>query len=86
VQLGGRLLASEQFSSKEEGSAEKTANAMKVSASASFSYGAFEASASYGRESQNAGEKTNQTSQMNNSLSWEAQGGDTVLCNKSVPT
>ncbi|KAK6526456.1 hypothetical protein TWF694_005042 [Orbilia ellipsospora] len=81
VQLGGRLFASEQFSSKSAASSTETANAMKVAASASFSWGAFSASASYSRETNDASSKSNTSSQMSSSLSWEAQGGDTILCN-----
>ncbi|KAK6535943.1 hypothetical protein TWF281_000192 [Arthrobotrys megalospora] len=81
VQLGGRLFASEQFSSTESGAATKTANAMKYSAAASFSYGSFSASASYSKEKNSTEESKTQSSQMSSQLSWEAQGGDTVLCN-----
>ncbi|KAK6357615.1 hypothetical protein TWF718_001923 [Orbilia javanica] len=81
VQLGGRLFASEQFSSSAVGSSTKTANAMKWSAAASFSYGSFSASASYSKEENEVKTDSKNSSQMSSQLSWEAQGGDTVLCN-----
>ncbi|KAF3186506.1 hypothetical protein TWF788_003364 [Orbilia oligospora] len=81
VQLGGRLFASEHFSSEEEGTSTKTANAMKWSAAASFSYGSFSASGSYSKEKNSVGTTENKSSSMSSQLSWEAQGGDTILCN-----
>ncbi|RVD81182.1 uncharacterized protein DFL_009056 [Arthrobotrys flagrans] len=81
VQLGGRLFASEQFSSTASGESTKVANAMKYSAAASFSYGSFSASASYSKEENSASSTSKQSSQMSSQLSWEAQGGDTILCN-----
>ncbi|KAF3139823.1 hypothetical protein TWF703_003401 [Orbilia oligospora] len=81
VQLGGRLFASEHFSSEEEGSSTKTANAMKWSAAASFSYGSFSASGSYSKENNSVDTTENKSSSMSSQLSWEAQGGDTILCN-----
>lgn len=82
MELGGKLFASERFSSSETGSVAEKANAMKASASASFSYGSFQAEVSYSQESQTKVAAKNQESQMQKSLSWEARGGDTILCNK----
>ena len=82
VELGGKLFASEQFSSSETGEATERANAMKASASASFSYGSFQADAIYSQESQSKVATTSQESRMAKSLSWEARGGDSILCNK----
>ncbi|OGM41150.1 hypothetical protein ABOM_009856 [Aspergillus bombycis] len=81
VELGGKLFASEQFTSEESAKAEEKANAMKASASASFSYGAFSASASYSQENQQSESRNASSSQMTNNLTWEARGGDTILCN-----
>jgi hypothetical protein len=82
VELGGKLFASERFTSNEESEVSERANAMKISASASFSYGAYQASASYGTETQTLNRTTSGASRMEKSLSWEATGGDTILCNK----
>ncbi|KAJ5995849.1 hypothetical protein N7481_002826 [Penicillium waksmanii] len=81
LQLGGKLYASEQFTSSESASAEEKSNAMKASAQASFSYGTFQASASVSYEENGKSSGSNQSSRMSNSLTWEAQGGDTILCN-----
>ncbi|KAE8422329.1 hypothetical protein BDV36DRAFT_311443 [Aspergillus pseudocaelatus] len=81
VELGGKLVASEQFTSEDSARAEEKANAMKASASASFSYGAFSASASYTQENQANSSNNTSRSQMTNQLTWEARGGDTILCN-----
>ncbi|KAB8275341.1 hypothetical protein BDV30DRAFT_247588 [Aspergillus minisclerotigenes] len=81
VELGGKLFASEQFTSEESAKAEEKANAMKASASASFSYGTFSASASYSQEKQAKEANNFSSSRMTNNLTWEARGGDTILCN-----
>ncbi|CAI7669546.1 unnamed protein product [Penicillium pancosmium] len=81
LQLGGKLYASEQFTSSESANAEEKSNAMKASAAASFSYGTFQASASVSYEENGTSSGSNQSSKMSNSLTWEAQGGDTILCN-----
>ncbi|EPS39956.1 hypothetical protein H072_6225 [Dactylellina haptotyla CBS 200.50] len=70
VQLGGRIFASEQFSSTESSSSAQTANAMKVAASASFSAGSFSASASYSRETQGAESRTNQNHSPSSPPKW----------------
>lgn len=57
-------------------------NTMKASAGASFSPA--QISASYSQGSQTASDKSKQTSSLNSSLSWQAQGGTTLHCNKSV--
>ncbi|XHF98081.1 hypothetical protein AWENTII_001651 [Aspergillus wentii] len=82
VELGGKLFASEKFTSAESSKAEEKANAMKVSAAASFSYGAFEANVSASHETQKNSAKSGSRSSMSNSLTWEARGGDTILCNE----
>ena len=57
---------------------------MKASAQASFSYGTFQASASVSYEKNEKSSGSNQSSKMSNSLIWEAEGGDTILCNEWV--
>ncbi|CAG8909801.1 unnamed protein product [Penicillium egyptiacum] len=55
---------------------------MKYKAGLSFSAGSFfQASASYGHEEQHNGPTQNQNSHMQKTLSWEARGGDTIVCN-----
>ncbi|KAF7587385.1 hypothetical protein BBP40_007351 [Aspergillus hancockii] len=81
VELGGRLHSSESSDSFAEGKVEEKARSLKISAAASFSsaYAQGSASGSYGTANNNS--KTQQNSSLNNSLSWEAKGGDTLLCN-----
>ncbi|KAK2763914.1 hypothetical protein FQN54_009533 [Arachnomyces sp. PD_36] len=81
VELGGKLFATERFTSSDTAKASEKANAMKYSASASLSGGSFQASGSYSKETQEEGKTTKESSSMQNSLSWEACGGDTILCN-----
>ncbi|KAJ5108605.1 hypothetical protein N7456_005280 [Penicillium angulare] len=81
VELGGKLFSKEQFTSTDDASSMEKANAMKISAAISFSSPVVQASASYSQEKQSSSGQTNQSSNMNKALSWEAVGGDTTLCN-----
>lgn len=58
------------------------AKSMKAAASLSFSspWVQASASASYGSASNNMTE--NKTSSLDMTMTWEAKGGDTLLCNK----
>jgi hypothetical protein len=82
IELGGKLFATEQFTSEDTKSTSEKANAMKMSAAISFSSSWVQGSASYSKETQHAESSSNQFSSMNKALSWEAVGGDTTLCNK----
>jgi hypothetical protein len=82
VELGGKLFATEQFTSTDTASTSEKANAMKASAALSFSSPWVQGSFSYSKETQHAESSSTQTSNMSKALSWEAVGGDTTLCNK----
>lgn len=82
VELGGKLFSSEQLISTAEADKKKTANALKVSAKASFAYGLHLLGGEGKYEKQEQGQEEHSDSRMQNSLSWEAQGGDTILCNE----
>lgn len=82
IELGGRLFSSEKFSSLSTAEKTKTANAMKIAASASFSSTYASGSASASNEDSSAGSDEKSNSSMQRSISWEAQGGDTLLANK----
>lgn len=84
VELGGKLLAKEQFTSSDRADTAEKANALKVSAALSFSSPWVQGSASYSKDKQHAENSAHQTSRMSKALSWEAVGGDTTLCNKSA--
>jgi hypothetical protein len=60
----------------------EAASAMKASASASLSGPWIQLSASYAKEKQENSSGGNKISQLQRSISWQAQGGDTLLCNK----
>ncbi|OOQ89179.1 hypothetical protein PEBR_10955 [Penicillium brasilianum] len=81
IELGGKLFATEQFTSEDTKSTSEKANAMKMSAAISFSSARFQGSFSYSKETQHAESSSDQFSSMNKALSWEAVGGDTTLCN-----
>ncbi|KAJ5312268.1 hypothetical protein N7508_003098 [Penicillium antarcticum] len=81
VELGGKLFATEQFTSEDKASTSEKANAMKISAALSFSSPWVQGSASYSNDKQHAESESKQTSSMSKALSWEAVGGDTTLCN-----
>ncbi|KAK2756961.1 hypothetical protein FQN54_004929 [Arachnomyces sp. PD_36] len=81
VQLGGRLHAAEDVKSSSTSTKEEKANAFKAAVSASFAGPSAQGSASYSHESKSASEGTEQKVSYNKSMSWEAQGGDTLLCN-----
>ncbi|KAL7928628.1 hypothetical protein V8C35DRAFT_317808 [Trichoderma chlorosporum] len=81
IELGGRLYSSQE--SKTIGGADATekANAMKVAASLAISSSFVQASASASHEKQSVENDTTNKSNLNSSISWEAQGGNTLLCN-----
>ncbi|KAJ5889248.1 hypothetical protein N7504_010058 [Penicillium tannophilum] len=81
IELGGRLFSSEKLSAFGKATAAEAAKAMKVSAAASFSSKYVSGSASYSQEDQTNGKDSSSTQSMQSSISWQAQGGDTLLCN-----
>ncbi|KAK2604008.1 hypothetical protein QQS21_003844 [Conoideocrella luteorostrata] len=81
VQVGGRLFATEDVTTAESGSSQETASSMKAAASASFSGWGAEASVSASHEKNASGSITSSTSKSTKTLSWQANGGDTLLAN-----
>jgi hypothetical protein len=86
VQLGGRLSSSQKVVQTNDESVTAQAEKLKASASASVSSSFFKASASYSREKQSNQSQSSSKKDLNSSMAWEATGGDTLLCNKYVPT
>jgi hypothetical protein len=82
VQLGGRLSSTEENSSTTKAITEEQKSQFKAAASASISSSFAQASfsASHGRGHEDT--KSGKDAKMQKSISWEAKGGDTVLCNK----
>lgn len=82
VQLGGRLLASEEFDSSITTSASDVKNALKVQASLSFkkpSSAGVSAGFDWGSGDGTQNHTTN--SHTDSTLQWQANGGDTLLAN-----
>lgn len=84
VQLGGALFASEYSKAVGEQTKEAKTKAMKASAAASFSSPWAQASANASTSNGSDSEKNNSTQHLENSMAWEAIGGDSLLCNKYV--
>lgn len=81
VELGGRLFSSESSSNISGASASEKANRMKIAASASFSSPVVQASASASHQTESTDKETQAQSRLNKSISWRAQGGNTLLAN-----
>lgn len=84
VELGGRLHATEDSAALGETTVSEKSKAMKASASLSFSSPWVQASASASHASSNAQNDDQSKSSLNMSMTWEAKGGDTLLCNKYI--
>lgn len=82
VQLGGRLFASEEFDSSSKTEASDTKKAMKFQAAASFRSNAVVAGVSGGRGESDGEKKNSSAGRHESTLTWEANGGDTLLSNK----
>ncbi|KAJ6148985.1 hypothetical protein N7471_000184 [Penicillium samsonianum] len=81
IELGGRLFSSEKFSALGTKTEDEAATAMKIAAAASFSSSFVSGSVSYGQEKQTNAQNSSSNRAMQSSISWQAQGGDTLLCN-----
>ncbi|OQD81684.1 hypothetical protein PENANT_c026G06275 [Penicillium antarcticum] len=81
IELGGRLFSSEKFSALGSTTEDEAASAMKIAAAASFSSSYVSGSASYSQENQTNAKNSSSNRNMQSSISWQAQGGDTLLCN-----
>ncbi|KAE8141608.1 hypothetical protein BDV38DRAFT_268395 [Aspergillus pseudotamarii] len=84
VELGGRLFSSEKFSTLGTSSESEATKQMKISASASFSSKFVSGSVGYSQENGQSAQNSDSRRSMQSSISWQAQGGDTLLCNKQV--
>ena len=82
VELGGRLHATEDSAAMGKSSASEKAKAMKAAASIEFSSPYVQASASLSYGSSSAEKNESSSSTFNKTMTWEAKGGDTLLCNK----
>ncbi|KAI2795096.1 hypothetical protein POX_a01700 [Penicillium oxalicum] len=81
VQLGGRLHSVESTESIAGSTAQEKASALKAAASASVSGYGFQASVSASHETTNNSSTERSQSSSSHSITWHADGGDTLLCN-----
>ncbi|PHH89965.1 hypothetical protein CDD83_4855 [Cordyceps sp. RAO-2017] len=81
VQLGGRLFTTEDVSTAAGSSSEDTANSMKIAAAVSFQGWGADVSVSASNESKSSSSASQATKQSVKFLTWQANGGDTLLCN-----
>ncbi|KAF7590922.1 hypothetical protein BBP40_002228 [Aspergillus hancockii] len=78
-ELGSRLFLSKKFSALGTKTKKEAARAMKAAASVLFSSKYVSGSASYGQEDQSNSRDNNPSRTMQSAISWQAQGGDTLL-------
>ncbi|KAI9368583.1 hypothetical protein BJX61DRAFT_546403 [Aspergillus egyptiacus] len=85
IQLGGRLFASEDFVWKGEGSGSDVKKSLTIQAASSLKgeiKGVGLAAGPQAGGTHASGDAANTTTgEMNNALQWQANGGDTLLCN-----
>ncbi|KAK8019010.1 hypothetical protein PG990_004148 [Apiospora arundinis] len=81
VQLGGRLFATEEIESNTQSATDNVKKSMKAAAAVSFSGGGYGASASTSAASQSSASTASKSSNSVSTLTWQANGGDTLLCN-----
>ncbi|KAI4591582.1 hypothetical protein KJ359_012797 [Pestalotiopsis sp. 9143b] len=84
VQLGGRLFASESVSTSSSESTTQIKNSMRAAASVSFSGFGASASVSTSGQSGSASSTGSSTTDSKVALTWQANGGDSLLCNKKT--
>ncbi|KAK9421384.1 putative MACPF domain-containing protein [Seiridium unicorne] len=85
AQLGGRLFATEQVDTSSSSSSSDTAKSMRAAAVASFSGFGASASVSAAHQSRSAHATTDESSNSAMALTWQANGGDSLLCNNKFP-
>ncbi|GKZ67733.1 hypothetical protein AnigIFM50267_002221 [Aspergillus niger] len=81
VQLGGRLLSSEDITATTSTAKSEQAKAMKAAAALSFSSPYVQASAKMSSDKSSTSSSDTSNAASTKSMCWEAKGGDTLLCN-----
>lgn len=82
VQLGGRLFTSEEMTDTSTAATQALKKSMKVVASASFSGWGVGGSVSASHAAGAGQNAANANSSLLHSQTWQANGGDTLLCNE----
>lgn len=89
VELGGRLFASESYDVLGAKTESEAANALKRAAGLSFSSTYVKGGGKYRDEDQNRSAESDESKSLQSSFTWQAQGGNTLLCNNPqawIPT
>ncbi|KAI6764296.1 hypothetical protein HG530_008085 [Fusarium avenaceum] len=81
VKLGGRLISSHETTSKDTEEQAQTENNLKAAAAVSVSGYGFSASAEMSHETAKQTDNNKKVQNFTSNMSWEATGGNTVLCN-----
>lgn len=84
LNFGGRLHSSEDSTAIKGETVSEKAKTMKDAAGLSVSGPAVNVSAKGGKGTDDKSSNDKMNSSLNNNMSWEAKGGDTLLCNKWV--
>lgn len=84
VQLGGRLHASEELTTADAANMQEAKQSMRAGASASFNPSRNTGSVTVKSDSGSSGENGEYYRSLARPISWEASGGDPLLCNKYV--
>lgn len=82
--LGGQLYYSDESKSVSGKETSDKAKSLKVAASLSFSSPYVQASASASHQNSSTTQEEKEKSNLSNAISWRAEGGDRLLCNKFV--
>ncbi|KAF5710975.1 membrane attack complex component perforin [Fusarium globosum] len=84
VQLGGRLFATENVTGTSASSTSDMVKSMKIAAAASFSGWGLSADISASHGKGNESHESKESHKMESALTWQANGGDTLLCNQPL--
>ncbi|KAL5588250.1 hypothetical protein FOBRF1_014778 [Fusarium oxysporum] len=84
VQLGGRLFATESTTDSSESSTKDTVKSMKIAAAASFRGWGVSAKLSASHKEGNEKHESKESHESATALTWQANGGDTLLCNQPL--
>ncbi|THD00409.1 hypothetical protein EYZ11_000136 [Aspergillus tanneri] len=82
VQLGGRLYSIEESANFGSNSVAEKSEMFKTAAGASFSGFGLQAEVNYSKEKSDKNKTEKSQSKLDHSITWHADGGDTLLCNK----
>lgn len=82
ITLGGRLHSTKKIVGTDKGHLDQKKTDLRAAAGASFSSPWVSGSASYAQRDDQAHSESDSTMKKSLSLTWDARGGDTLLCSK----